>query len=229
MGSSRSRTSGQATRADARPTRLRYPPERASTGLCRSVIPSLCRTSWHCCSRLQASDSSILWLRTPSSARSTALSGLSATASLSSLKRSSRSRFSPHPANTCSKTVRPGSTLLSWPTSSTLNRDEQRRSPPPSGSSPASTFSKVDFPDPLGPISPRRSPSRMWRVRSANSVRMPKSLDASTRLIRLTRSWPFAGLLDKQIRSYRQRQQRPPFRICVRQEAREERSKSQAC
>ena len=150
------------------------------------------------------------------------MSGFSATASLSSLKRRSRSRFSPHPASTCSKTVRPGSTLLSWPTSSTLNREEQRRSPSPSGSSPASTFSKVDFPDPLGPISPRRSPSRMCRVRLANSVRMPKSLDASTRLIRLTCSWPCADLPDKQTRFCRLHQLRLPFRICAMQEAREE-------
>merc|ERR1711965_804807 len=47
-------------------------------------------------------------------------------------------------------------------------------------------FSKVDFPAPLGPISPRRSPSLMWRSRSVNRVRMPKSLAAPTRLIRLT-------------------------------------------
>ena len=186
MGSSSKRTSGQATRAEANPTRLRYPPERSSTGRCKSEIPRRCSTSWHCCSSAQASSSSMRSLSAPSSPIRAVSSGVFATASETSLKRRSRSLFLPHPARTCSSTVNPGSTRLSCPTSSTRSRAEQRRSPLPRGSSPASTLNRVDFPAPLGPISPRRSPSRTCRVRPSNSVRIPKSLDASTRLIRLT-------------------------------------------
>ena len=82
----------------------------ASTGRCRSVIPRRCNTSWHCCSSAQASSSSMRSLSAPSSPIRAVSSGDWATASETSLKRSSRSLFAPHPAKTCSSTVSPGFT-----------------------------------------------------------------------------------------------------------------------
>lgn len=140
-------------------------------------------------------------------------SGAAATASLRALKRNSRSRLAPHPSKTCSRTVSPGVIRLSWPTSSTRKRGEQRRSPFPSGSLPARTLSKVDFPAPFGPINPRRSLSPIWRFRSANRVRMPKSFEAPTKLIKLTVCWQGVGCLGMQTHSYRPHLQRPPSRI----------------
>ncbi len=49
------------------------------------------------------------------------------------------------------------------------------------------TFSRVDFPEPFAPINPSLSFSFIYRFRSANRGRTPKSFDALIRLIKLTK------------------------------------------
>ena len=83
-------------------------------------------------------------------------------------------------------------------TSSRFSFWEHSLLPVVSGSTPARILSNVDLPAPFGPIKPNFSPLFMCRVRPLKRLDMPKSLDASIRLISFTKLGQFVDDLNIQ-------------------------------